>query len=84
MVKKFVKGRFDRAAGKQHVIDQNHGGALHIPWNDRGGKFLGDRIAPDVVPVKGDIQGAHPFDLESGGQAPGEFDAAIGDPEQND
>ena len=81
LIKKLVERGLDRAAGKQHVVDQNHGGALDVAGNVRRGKFLGNGIAADVVAVERDIDGPRPR-IEPVGEAAGQLHSAIGDAQQ--
>src|SRR5690606_30762630 len=83
VVEQFVERGFDGATGKKHVVHQNHGRAVHVGRDGSWRKLLGNRIATDVVAMKGDIESAHFGRVQPFGDAAGEGDAAVGDPEQN-
>src|SRR5438093_52689 len=48
MIEQLVERRLHRAAGKQDIVHENDGGAIHIGGDVRGKKFLRDRIPADV------------------------------------
>lgn len=58
VVEEFVEGGFDGAAGKEDVVDEDHGGAVDVGRDVRGGELLRDGMAEDIVAVEGDIHGA--------------------------
>jgi hypothetical protein len=81
VIEKLVERRFYRAPRKEHIIDEDHGGAVNIGRNLGGGEFLGYRMAADVIPVERNIQRACAR-AEFLGQPSGELHPAIGNPEQ--
>lgn len=58
VVEEFVEGGFDGAAGKEDVVDEDHGGAVDVGRDVGGGEFLRDGMTEDVVAVEGDVDGA--------------------------
>jgi hypothetical protein len=89
VIKELVEGGFDGATGEENVVDKNDAGAVDVGGQDGGRKFFRDGIAADVVAVKRDVDGAgfggEPrAELgETGGEATGERDAAVGDAEKD-
>mgnify|MGYP000213912938 CR=1 FL=1 len=83
VVEEFVEGGLHGAAGVEHVVHEDHGGAVDVVRDDGRREFLGDRIAADVVAVEGDVDraraGVEAGLFQAGGEAGGEDDAAVGD-----
>ena len=83
LVEQLGERRRDRAAGEKHVVQQDEDGAVHIGGNNRRRKLLGDRIAPDVVPVKRDVERADILLPQPGAEAAQRGDASVGGAEQD-
>lgn len=83
MVEEFVERGVDGASGEEHVIDQDDVGVIHVKGDEGGGEFLGDGVTADVIAVKRDVDGAYLRGFEAGSKAAGEFDAAIGNAEED-
>src|SRR5690606_30150027 len=84
VVEEFVEGGLDGAAGVEHVVDEDDGGSGHVHGDDRGLVFLGDGLVVEVVAVKRDVDGAGGAAGQEVGDAAGEFDAAVGDAEEDE
>ena len=90
VVEEFVEGRFQGAAGEEDVVDEDDGSAVDVSGDVRRGEFLGDRVAADIVAVKGDVDGArHGGELrvercESRSETLGEGDTAVGDAKEEE
>ncbi len=86
MIEQFVERGFDGAPRVEDVIHENNGRAIHVMGNDRRRKFLGNRLAADIVAMKGDVDGTRATDEAFGaeplGQAVGDNYAAIGNAEE--
>lgn len=85
VIEQLVERGLDGAAGEKDVVNQDDGRAMHVARDLRGRKLLWNRMAPDVVAVKGDVDCADAGRniavecFERSVQAPGELDAAVGD-----
>jgi hypothetical protein len=82
MIEQLIQRRFSGSARKKHVIDENNRRAIHVRGNVRGGKLLGDGILPDIIAVERNIQRAGSR-LGPLRQPPGEFDATIRNPDED-
>ena len=83
VVEQFVERRFDGAAGKEHVIHQNHGRTVNVGRNRRRHKLLGNGIAADVVAMERDVERADPGGFQLPRDALGQHDATVGDAKQD-
>lgn len=88
VIEELVEGGFDGATGKKNVVHQNHRGAGDVRRDVGRSEFLWDRMAGEVVAMKGNIQDARACGepgvkcREPGGDAAGQLDAAVGDAEE--
>lgn len=58
VVKELIEGGLDRAAGVQHVINQDHRGIADVLGDKGGNELLRNGVVVDVVAVEGDVDGA--------------------------
>ncbi len=58
VIEKLVEGGLDGAAGEEDVVDEDDDGAVDVGGEDGGGELFRDRVAADIVAVKGDVEGA--------------------------
>lgn len=90
VVEEFVECGLDGAAGEEDVVDEDDVGAVDVGREHGGRELFGDRIAADVVAMKGDVDDAgEGFELggegdQAGGKAAGEENPAVGDTEKNE